>query len=127
MFVTAEDRHIATGGASAAAATIALHFVSLPYLDETPGAALAFFSGYWLAGRKWPADPPRERFAPRDSRPAWLVIARRAAVVASVLAYFIAYRLAFLADLHGLPRKLSALAAATAALLLGFRLTRAAD
>ena len=116
---------VTIGGLGALIATVVTHYVSVPFGDAV-SALIGFGIAYSISHRLTPDRSGRapERFEIASRPPSWLWIARRASVAAAVLALYYGDHLLYHFGMHGLARKLLAVALATIALATGFSLTR---
>ncbi len=115
---------VLAGGVGAMLATLLAHFVNVVVGDAVASLA-GFLVGYALAGLLSPsrAPPAPARFDLATRKPAALDLLRRLSVAAAALAFYFGDRLLYALGMHGLPRKLAAVAVATLILAVGFWLT----
>jgi len=146
-----ETRRLLAGGLGAAVITVVGHYVDL-VIGDAFAALFGFLAGYLVAGRlfnraavsrHYPGEDlraalegdeqspattaPRPSFEGRfaaNSPPIWIAAGRRIAVICGALALLFADRILYHVGIHGLSRKLGAVVIATAALAVGFWITR---
>ena len=126
------------GGAGAAAATVVAHYFDV-IVGDAVAAVIGFAAAYAIARRiqsravgaahsgsaaQTEPAPIREPFLGIARPPRWATAGRRIAVVAGALALLFGDRALYRFGIHGLPRKLGAVAIATATMAVGFWLTR---
>lgn len=110
---------MAAGGAGALAGTVVSHFVYV-VVGDAIAALIGFVAAYALcAGRS-----RRSATDDVDSRPSWVSAGRRVAAIAAALVLVLGDSAVYRMGMHGLGRKVVAVALATGVLAFGAWLTR---